>query len=265
MDYLEKEEVLGADGACDARTAVQLIRRTNWVRVPKGQGNRMLSGQGSVRRTGEVGDFIWVNLHEWQAFPESDARYGRSWSYGEDTPFPKARNFDLRMWYDCRLRTFERHSEVELAVQERASSQEPETGLVLSNIEKNAVTAMSPNSEGSGASDRDVRFVAKAGKQPQPSTVGPSDDDSQDQISAVQWGAKPSKEAEAIVLFSDSDRSSNDYGSLPREERRARRRRSHRSFRIFDLDSAVRTYLPQGVKTKDTARTSFSTSVKFFL
>lgn len=115
-------------------------------------------------------------------------------------------------------------------------------------LKKDADTARSPNLEEPAASDEDARTTAEAGKQPQSPTVDPSDDDFQDHISAVQRGAKPTKEPEAIFLSSDSDPSSNDYVALPRQENSARKLRSYRSFRIFDFDSELRTYLPRAVK-----------------
>lgn len=67
-----------------------------------------LYGDGFVVRSGDVGDFVWLNSHEWQIISESEARSQRSKAHVDGSPFQKVQCRRLRNGWDTQPRTFDR-------------------------------------------------------------------------------------------------------------------------------------------------------------
>lgn len=82
-----------------------------------------------------------------------------------------------------------------------------------------------------------ARSADKVQEQFQATVVDPSDEDSEDQIEAIQKERNSQKETEVVLLSPDSDVLPTPSKAAPQHKVCGRRHRARHSFRVFDLDA----------------------------
>lgn len=251
VNHLNLRPALGLDGVRDAQQAVSLMNSIDWDRVPRDQRSRLsVSADWSVGRTGDVGDYVYVNPEEWRLVSKSEAKRQRSKAYGEENPFPRARKHDMHRGWDPEPRTFDHDSVAGPATIQPMVTEEDGTGIFPSGsvgggtaLDVNPVPVLPIVTAGVAHSDN------YAQKQPQPTVVDPSDQDSTDEDEIVPRSAKvPERGVEVIVISSDSEPGTGNDSPLQEPKRgRGRKRKGGRSFRVFEKESG-RVYLPRAAK-----------------
>lgn len=273
--------VSGVDGFEDANQIVQLLEGIDWNRVPRRNSTRMsLSGNGSVGQSGDVGDIVWVNPHEWRIITESEAKRQQSRAYVGGSPFRRVHRYRLREGWDTQPKTFNRDSGAgttsnfqdgaaivshvaiatapyaDLAIPSQANTvtasqsvtatvhqavsaithleamPEPEAETdQVDLLEKDTIVLVPPASEAPAAMSGDAHSEDDVQKMAQPLIVDPLDQESTDEDEIVTAPREEFKKSvEAIPISSDSE---PETGRKPSsKERRGRKRRDGRSFRI---------------------------------
>lgn len=227
VEVLDLSPVLGCDGIQDAKSAVRLLRETDWDAVPIENQSRMrIVKNWSSGRDGSAGDFIWVDLYEWRVVPPRVAKGARAKPYDANTPFPRARGLNFRRAMDAEPRKFDHHADT---VSSFGTFSALVTGLCPKGQKYKAASVPIPSTASSMARPASVEpiQVGSAGL-PGPDVV------SMEESPPRGPGIGSGSSVPEIVTVSNTDPEVDGVTPVPEEPTARPSRRLRRSFRVFD-------------------------------